>query len=288
MPRRRGGRQSRQTAGVLPHAARGRHTVQQGHNRDSTRCLAGVHVRLSDGQGAHRDGREPARGPGEVQGRTSAPWLGFAPHSAVPRASHSSCGRLRVGKGGLCVRRGAGAGDRSHGRPEALRRDPSACPRAATLVSKSGAVPPPRAPGPRSAPSLLPPCRSLCPRHRLGPELQEFVCFAPIAPRAPGSLVTEPTDARCTRLVVVGTDAAPAPDGVVTHRVYTARTEPPGGYMQVRLGDKFWVVAPETSLPTHLVHSMPSLADVVPRSAAIVRDHRPRPTAADTSTTPRP
>ena len=58
--------------------------------------------------------------------------------------------------------------------------------------------------------------------------------------------------------------------------------------MQVRLGDQFWVVAPEASLPTHLVHSMPSLAEVVPRSAAIVRDHRPRPTAADTSTTPRP
>ena len=109
-----------------------------------------------------------------------------------------------------------------------------------------------------------------------------------VATLAPPELVTEPTDARCTRLVVVGTDAAPAPDGVVTPRVYTARAEPPGGHMQVRLGDKFWVVAPEASLPTHLVHSMPSLAEVVPRSAAIVRDHRPRPTAADTSTTPRP
>ena len=109
-----------------------------------------------------------------------------------------------------------------------------------------------------------------------------------VAALAPPKLVPEPADARCTRLVVVGTDTAPEPDGVVTHRVYTARTEPPGGYLQVRLGDRLWVVAPEASLPTHLVHSMPSLAEVVPRSAAIVRDRQPRPAAADTSTTPRP
>ena len=78
-----------------------------------------------------------------------------------------------------------------------------------------------------------------------------------VAALAPQVLVPEPTNARCTRMVVVGTDAAPEPDGVVTHRVLTARMEPPRGCKQVRLGDKLWVVAPKASLPAHVVTPCP-------------------------------
>ena len=89
--------------------------------------------------------------------------------------------------------------------------NPSARRRAATLVPESGAVPPPRARGPRSAPPLPPPCSSLRPRHRLSPELQELVCFAPPAPRAPGCLLEVPDIFRYARTVPLAGLLGPGP-----------------------------------------------------------------------------
>ena len=96
-----------------------------------------------------------------------------------------------------------------------------------------------------------------------------------VASLAPPYLVHGPGDARCTLLMVVGDDASRMPEEVVVHCLYRARVEPPPGSTQIRLGDRFWVVAPEASLPAQLAESLPSLAAVVPRMATMVRDRRP-------------
>ena len=75
----------------------------------------------------------------------------------------------------------------------------------------------------------------------------------------------------CSVLVVIGGGQAPAWEGAAVHRWSLARLDAQPEHVHVRVGDRFWVSAPEGTVPQGLAAALIALSAVVPSSSTVVR-----------------
>ena len=75
----------------------------------------------------------------------------------------------------------------------------------------------------------------------------------------------------CSVLVVIGGGQAPAWEGAAVHRWSLARLDAQPEHVHVRVGDRFWMSAPEGTVPQGLAEALMALSAVVPSSSTVVR-----------------
>ena len=75
----------------------------------------------------------------------------------------------------------------------------------------------------------------------------------------------------CSVLVVIGGGQAPAWEGAAVHRWSLARLDARPEHVHVRVGDRFWMSAPEGTVPQGLAEALMALSAVVPGSSTVVR-----------------
>ena len=75
----------------------------------------------------------------------------------------------------------------------------------------------------------------------------------------------------CSVLVVIGGGQAPAWEGAAVHRWSLARLDAQPEHVHVRVGDRFWMSAPEGTVPQGLAEALMALSAVVPGSSTVVR-----------------
>ena len=75
----------------------------------------------------------------------------------------------------------------------------------------------------------------------------------------------------CSVLVVIGGGQAPAWEGAAVHRWSLARLDAQPEHVHVRVGDRFWMSAPEGTVPQGLAEALMALSAEVPGSSTVVR-----------------